>query len=147
MTPALGTVSPDDIINRLGLSRHPEGGHYRQTWVADAQNGARPTGTAIYFLLKPGERSHWHRVDATEIWHWYAGSPLELSQAPTDAGPCRRDLLGPDITAGQQPQLIVPEHHWQAAYALDGWALVGCTVSPGFRFEGFDLAAPGFDIP
>ena len=138
-------MTPDQIITHLNLAPHPEGGHYRQTWVAE--NDGRPTGTCIYFLLKQGERSQWHRVDATEIWHWYAGAPLVLSRAATDVGPASDDILGPDLLAGQSPQLIVPEDHWQAAYAPHGWALVGCTVSPGFRFEGFTLAAPDFDIP
>ena len=147
MTPALSELSPDAIIAHLGLSPHPEGGHYRQTWCAEAKDGARPAGTCIYFLLKGGERSHWHRVDAVEIWHWYAGHPLELAQSPDAVGPAQRDLLGPDFTVGQQPQIIIPKHHWQAAFAPDGWALVGCTVSPAFRFEGFELAESGFDIP
>ncbi len=138
-------MTPDQIITHLNLAPHPEGGHYRQTWIAE--NDGRPTGTCIYFLLKQGERSQWHRVDATEIWHWYAGAPLVLSRAATDAGPATDDILGPDLLAGQSPQLIVPEDHWQAAHAPHGWALVGCTVSPGFRFEGFTLAAPDFDIP
>lgn len=138
-------MTPDQIITHLDLAPHPEGGHYRQTWIAD--NDGRPTGTCIYFLLKQGERSHWHRVDATEIWHWYAGSPLILSRAAKEAGPATDAILGPDLMAGHSPQLIVEEQHWQAAHAPDGWALVGCTVSPGFSFDGFELAAPGFDIP
>ena len=138
-------MTPSDIIQHLNLAPHPEGGHYRQTWIAD--NAGRPTGTCIYFLLQHGERSQWHKVDATEIWHWYAGSPLILSRAATEAGPATDDTLGPDLLNGQFPQLIVEENHWQAAYAPDGWALVGCTVSPGFNFDGFTLAAPDFDIP
>ncbi|WP_341369081.1 cupin domain-containing protein [Yoonia sp. BS5-3] len=138
-------MTADDIITQLGLSPHPEGGHYRQTWAAN--NDGRPHGTCIYFLLKAGEASHWHRVDAVEIWHYYAGAPLILSIADTQAGP-RRDLtLGPDLATGAVPQLIVPEGHWQAAQTTGDWTLVGCTVSPGFQFEGFTLAAPGFDIP
>jgi predicted cupin superfamily sugar epimerase len=138
-------MTAEDIIVQLGLAPHPEGGHYRQTWVADGPG--RPAGTCIYFLLGKGERSRWHRVDATEIWHFYAGSPLILSLSETDTGP-RRDLtLGPDLAAGQAPQIIVPADHWQAARSTGNWTLVGCTVSPGFRFEGFTLAEPGFDIP
>ncbi|MCB2111076.1 MAG: cupin domain-containing protein [Defluviimonas sp.] len=134
-----------EIIARLGLAPHPEGGHYRQTWVAPGPG--RPAGTCIYFLLAAGERSHWHRVDATEIWHFYAGAPLLLSRAAVAAGPREEALLGPDLDAGALPQLIVPAGHWQAARPTGDWTLAGCTVSPGFRFEGFDLAAPGFDIP
>jgi predicted cupin superfamily sugar epimerase len=139
-------MQADEIIALLGLEPHPEGGHYRQTWVEET-TGVRPAGTCIYFLLKAGERSHWHRVDAVEIWHHYAGAPLLLHMAETEAGPARVVTLGPDLAAGQRPQGIVPKDHWQAAESTGGWSLVGCTVSPGFRFEGFELAAPGFDIP
>lgn len=140
-------MTADEIIARLNLAPHPEGGHYRQTWIADAKDDQRPAGTAIYFLLKSGERSHWHRVDATEIWHHYAGAPLNLHLAATGAGPKQVHALGPDLAAGQLPQVIVPEHHWQSAETTGDWTLVGCTVSPAFQFEGFTLAAPGFDIP
>ncbi|WP_040615428.1 cupin domain-containing protein [Oceanicola granulosus] len=138
-------MSADDIISRLRLSPHPEGGHYRQTWIAESEG--RPPGTAIYFLLKAGERSHWHTVDAAEIWHFYAGAPLILSISESDAGPAQHYRLGPDLAAGEFPQHIVPPHHWQAARTTGDWTLVGCTVSPAFRFEGFTLAPPGFDIP
>ena len=138
-------MTADQIISMLQLSPHPEGGHYRQTWVADGPG--RAAGTAIYFLLSAGEVSHWHRVDATEIWHFYAGAPIILSLSETDEGPARDVTLGPDLTAGQRPQVIVPQHHWQSARSTGDWTLVGCTVSPGFRFDGFELAAPGFDIP
>ncbi|SFI67011.1 cupin domain-containing protein [Celeribacter neptunius] len=144
-------MTADEIIAKLGLTPHPEGGHYRQTWVAETsgtrQGDARPAGTCIYFLLKAGETSHWHRVDAAEIWHYYAGAPLVLSVSATDTGPAQDLILGPDLTAGEAPQRLVPTGHWQAARTTGDWTLVGCTVSPGFRFEGFDLAAPGFDIP
>jgi predicted cupin superfamily sugar epimerase len=140
-------MTADQIIARLGLQPHPEGGHFRQTWIADAAPGERPAGTAILFLLRAGERSHWHRVDAVEIWHHYAGAPLFLHRAADAAGPAKAAILGPDLAAGQSPQLIVPAHHWQAAETTGDWTLAGCTVSPAFRFEGFELAAPGFDIP
>ena len=139
-------MTADEIIARLRLSPHPEGGHYRQTWVEAPAEG-RPAGTAIYFLLKAGEQSHWHRVDATEIWHFYAGAPLTLRIAETEQGPARTLTLGPDLANGALPQHIVPKDHWQAAETTGDWTLVGCTVSPGFRFEGFDLAPPGFTIP
>ncbi|MBT8425884.1 MAG: cupin domain-containing protein [Silicimonas sp.] len=138
-------MTADEIITRLDLRPHPEGGWFRQTWVGDET--PRASGTCIYFLLKEGERSHWHRVDATEIWHFYAGTPLILRQAETGEGPATAQSLGPDLAAGQVPQIIVPTDHWQAAEATTGWSLVGCTVSPGFSFEGFELAAPGFEIP
>lgn len=137
-------MTADDIIAQLRLAPHPEGGHYRQTWVDDGPG--RPCGTCIYFLLKAGERSHWHKVDATEIWHHYAGAPLILSLSPTDDGPRRDVTLGPGLDRDEAPQVIVPAHHWQAARSTGDWTLVGCTVSPGFSFDGFTLAPPGFDI-
>ena len=140
-------MTADQIIAALDLSPHPEGGWYRETWVAEAAAGARPAGTAILFLLQAQERSHWHRVDATEIWHFHAGAPLVLSMAARKTGPARDHLLGADLAAGESPQRIVPPHHWQAARSTGAWTLVGCTVSPGFRFKGFELAPPGFDIP
>lgn len=135
------------IIKTLGLSPHPEGGYYRETWVAKAEDGTRPSGTCIYFLLAAGKRSHWHRVDAVEIWHYYAGAPLSLWISQTDAGPAQVSTLGSDVLEGQQPQGIVPQGWWQSAQTLGEWTLVGCTVSPGFQFAGFDLADPDFDIP
>lgn len=140
-------MTADHIITHLGLAPHPEGGWYRQTWIADAPGGARPAGTAIYFLLKAGERSHWHRVDAAEIWHYYAGAPLVLEIAETVAGPAKAHRLGPDLLAGEAPQILVPAHQWQAAETTGDWTLVGCTVSPAFQFDGFELAQPGFRIP
>ena len=138
-------MTADEIIAHLRLSPHPEGGHYRQTWVADGPG--RPSGTAIYFLLKAGETSHWHKVDATEIWLYHAGAPLILRVAPDSAGPAQAHILGPDLAAGEAPQIIVPEGHWQAAATTGDYTLVSCTVSPGFSFDGFTLAAPDFDIP
>lgn len=136
----------DRIIARLGLAPHPEGGWYRQTWVGP-ELGGRASGTAILFLLRAGERSDWHRVDAAEIWHFHAGAPLVLSLAAGEAGPAVDHRLGPDVLAGDQTQVIVPPFQWQAARPTGDWTLVGCTVSPGFRFEGFVMAPPGFDIP
>lgn len=138
-------MTADDIIAHLDLAPHPEGGHYRQTWVADGPD--RPSGTCIYFLLKAGERSHWHTVDAAEIWLYHAGAPLILSRAATSDGPATDALLGADLAAGQAPQLIVPPGHWQSAATTGDFTLVSCTVSPGFQFETFVLADAGFDIP
>lgn len=140
-------MTADDIIAHLGLTPHPEGGHFRQTWIADAKPGERASGTAIYFLLKAGERSHWHRVDATEIWLYHAGAPLTLSLSASDLGPAHDHILGPDLAAGQAPQIIVPKDHWQAAQSTGDWTLVSCTVSPAFQFDGFTLADPDFTIP
>ena len=133
------------LIGALGLEPHPEGGHYRQTWAGPVRDG-RPSGTAILFLLRAGNRSHWHRVDADEIWLFHAGAPLVLSVAE-DGGPARDHRLGPDVVGGEMPQIVVPAHAWQAARSTGDWSLVSCTVSPGFTFDGFDLAPPGFDIP
>jgi predicted cupin superfamily sugar epimerase len=143
----MNDTTADRIIEKLGLERHPEGGWYREVWADSAVTaGGRACGTSILFLLKAGERSHWHRIDATEIWHFHAGAPLVLSVAKDERGPVVDHLLGPDVLAGELPQGIVPVGHWQAARSLGAWTLVGCTVSPGFRFEGFELAAPDFDI-
>jgi uncharacterized protein len=136
-------MTADEIIAHLNLAPHPEGGFYRQTWVAE--NQGRPLGTCIYFLLKAGEASHWHKVDATEIWLYHAGAPLILSLSATDHGPATDHLLTPDLSMGA-PQIIVPENHWQAARSTGDYTLVSCTVSPGFDFAGFTLAPPGFDI-
>lgn len=138
-------MTADDIIETLQLERHPEGGWYRQTWIADGPG--RPVGTAIYFLLANGERSHWHKVDATEIWHYHAGAPLNLRLSETDKGPASVLSIGPDLQAGERPQGIVPKGWWQSAETTGDWTLVGCTVSPAFQFEGFELAPQEFDIP
>ncbi len=136
----------DRLIAALNLSPHPEGGWYRQTWVGPVVAG-RASGTAILFLLKADERSHWHRVDADEIWLWHAGATMSLRVSPGDAGPAEVLRLGPDVLAGDRVQGIVPAGQWQAAASDGAWTLVSCTVSPGFRFDGFEMAPPGFDIP
>lgn len=141
-----GAVSPAaaDLIAALSLAPHPEGGWYRETWRAPAGLGERATATAIYFLLDGGGRSHWHRVDAAELWLWHAGHPITLSLAPDESTPATDVLLGPAIENGERPQLVVPVHGWQAAHADRGWALVSCVVSPGFDFAGFTLASPSW---
>lgn len=135
------TTAPE-IIAAFGLRPHPEGGHFVETWRGPAGPDGRAVGTAILFLLARGERSHWHRIDATEIWHFHAGDPLQLDTA--DDGQRSTHLLGPAIDAGQRPQLIVPPHAWQSAVPLGDWTLVGCTVTPGFDFDHFELAPPGW---
>lgn len=137
-------MKAQEIIETLGLQPHPEGGWYRETWRAEATDGERPAGTAIYYLLERGQRSHWHRVDADEIWHFYAGDPLRLLTSADDRGPVDAHLLGPSLARGARPQIRVPAHHWQAAEPTGDWTLVGCTVSPGFRFEGFEMAPEGW---
>lgn len=141
-------MTADEIITHLSLAPHPEGGWYRQTWGADdaEQESDRPSGTCIYFLLPQGEVSHWHRVDATEIWLYHSGAPLILSLSATDQGPASDHVLGPDLTTAA-PQIIVPLQHWQSARSTGEWTLVSCAVSPGFQFSGFTLAPPDFDIP
>jgi len=137
-------LTADRIIALLGLQPHPEGGHFVETFRDAPGEGGRSASTAIYFLLKRGERSHWHKVDATEVWHWHAGAPLRLSLSPADAGPVSHLTLGADLASGERPQGVVPPHHWQAAESLGDWTLVGCTVAPGFDFAGFTLAPPGW---
>jgi uncharacterized protein len=135
-----------EIIARLDLKPHPEGGHYRETFRdSDVDAGGRARSTAIYFLLARGERSHWHRVDAVEVWHYYAGDALAL-QIADDSGQ-RRMKLGPDLATGEVPQAIVPAHAWQAAESAGEWTLVGCTVAPGFEFAAFELAEPDWFPP
>lgn len=133
-----------EIINLLKLEPHPEGGHFRETFRDSAMIDGRSAGTAIHFLLQAGEVSHWHRVDATEIWHYYAGAPLRLQMSEAEDKPVSEIVLGPDIEAGAQPQIVVPANWWQSARSSGEWTLVGCTVSPGFEFSGFELAAPGW---
>jgi hypothetical protein len=135
-------LSGDELIERLQLIPHPEGGHYRETWRGPAGPDGRSIGTAILFLLKADEVSHWHRVDATEIWFWQAGAPLEL-RIGDDAG-VRTRQLGSDLSRGEQLQGIVPEQVWQSARTCGDYSLVSCTVTPGFEFSGFVLAPPDF---
>jgi predicted cupin superfamily sugar epimerase len=127
-----------DMIRMLDLKPHPEGGHFRETFRDTGEAGQRAASTAIYFLLARGERSHWHRVDAVEVWHYYAGAPLKLEIV--DGAKEMIVRLGPDIAADETPQAVVPARAWQAAQSLGDWTLVGCTVAPGFDFAGFELA-------
>ena len=127
------------VIRTLGLAPHPEGGHFRETWRDVESDGARGAGTAILFLLAAGERSHWHRVDAAELWIWQAGAPLCLSVSPIGD-----QTLGPRIGDGHVLQGLVPKDHWQAARSLGAWTLCTCVVTPAFQFSGFELAPPGW---
>ena len=128
----------EDLIHALRLAPHPEGGHYRETFRDPRLIDGRAASTAILFLLARGERSHWHRIDAVEIWHYYAGAPLKLSLV--DGAKEEIVRLGADIHADEVPQVTVPARAWQAAESLGDWTLTGCTVAPGFTFEGFELA-------
>lgn len=136
-------LSARAVIAALDLQPHPEGGHYRETWRDEPAHGGRGAGTAILFLLEQGRDSHWHRVDATEVWLWQAGGPLALSLSEAGAG---SDMvrLGPDIGHGERLQGVVPAGYWQAARTLGSWTLVTCVVAPAFRFSGFELAPPGW---
>ncbi len=137
------------LIEQLGLSAHPEGGWYKETWRGASGADGRASGTAIIFLLKAGEASHWHTVDAAELWLWQAGDPVELRLAASDAGPVRSVILGSDVGAGQQLQGVVAPGEWQAARPSGapqhGYSLVSCVVVPGFDFAGFTLAAPEWE--
>jgi predicted cupin superfamily sugar epimerase len=138
------TLTADEVIRLLDLKPHPEGGHFREIFRDTRQvDGARAASTAIYFFLARGERSHWHRVDAVEVWHWYAGAPLELEIAQNE-GRTERVTLGNHLASGERPQAVVPAHAWQAAQTLGDWTLCGCTVAPGFDFSGFELAPKGW---
>ncbi len=136
-------LSADEVIKLLGLTPHPEGGHFRETFRDDVQTDERSASTAIYFLLKAGEQSHWHAVDAAEGWHYHAGAPLLLELSPA-GGPITAVRLGSDLAAGERPQAVVPKDFWQRARSLGAWTLAGCTVAPGFDFAGFKLAAADF---
>jgi predicted cupin superfamily sugar epimerase len=139
-----GPLTADAVIAHLKLEPHPEGGWYRETFRDEPGHQGRAHSTAILFLLKAGEVSHWHRVDAVEMWHWYGGAPLLLEIAD-DAGTRRDVKLGPDIIGGEHPQGMVPAGAWQSARSLGAWTLLGCTVAPGFDFAGFELAPQGWE--
>jgi predicted cupin superfamily sugar epimerase len=126
------------VIETLGMQRHPEGGWYVQTFEDEAHAEGRSRSTAIYYLLEAGDASHWHRVDAVEVWHFYAGAPLQLRMS--DGHDVDSHVLGTDLASGERPQTVVPQGAWQSARSLGDWTLVGCTVAPGFQFSGFELA-------
>ena len=137
-------MDADRVIATLGMQPHPEGGHYVETWRGPDGADGRATATAIYFLLCAGERSHWHRVDASETWLHHAGAPLALRVTEAAGGPILEHLLGSDLAAGERPQAIVPVGAWQSAESNGDWTLVSCIVAPGFEFDGFELAPPGW---
>ncbi len=138
------TLTAAQVIDRLSMQPHPEGGHFVETFRDTNRIGgdSRSACTAIYYLLRTGERSAWHRVtDASEIWHWYGGAPLALRTSP-DGEQASEIRLGPNLAVGERPQAVVEAGHWQSAEPLGAWTLVGCTVAPGFEFAGFELAPP-----
>ncbi|WP_262689437.1 cupin domain-containing protein [Kordiimonas aestuarii] len=134
-------ISAQDIIALLKLEPHPEGGFYRRTYRHKAGPGERGFGTAIYYLIEGSDNALWHRTDGDEIWHWYAGAPLTLSIADK-AHTVTEYMLSNDFGAGHRPQILVPGNHWQHAASAGDWTLCGCTVSPGFEFASYELAAP-----
>lgn len=143
---AIARLTAAEVIAQLDLQPHPEGGYFKETFrdpatVREAGDSleTRAASTAIYFLLKDGEVSRWHRVDAAEVWHWYAGDPLTIAIKENRNGAVQTRLLGADLHNGQRPQAVVPAGFWQSAESLGAWTLVGCTVAPGFQFSGFEL--------
>ncbi len=137
-------MKAEDIITALAMQPHPEGGWFVETY-RDPAGGKRGHSTAIYYLLKAGERSHWHRVrDAAEVWHYYAGAPLALYSSD-DGSAVETIVLGADILRGERPQAVIPANGWQAAESLGEFTLVGCTVAPGFDYQSFEMAPPGWE--
>jgi len=139
-------MTAEDLIKALNLAPHPEGGWYRETWRAEAETGERAAASAVLYVIQPGQRSHWNRVDADEIWLWHGGDPLELSIAADEDGPVRTVRLGGQVTAGEEPQAVVPAGQWQSATPVEdgaaGYTLISCIVAPAFEFSGFELAEP-----
>ena len=142
---SLATATAQEVIAELGLQPHPEGGHFVESFRDRSVAGERGAITVIYFLLKSGEVSRWHRVDAVEVWHWYAGAPLKLRIAELEGIAPKEHLLGSNVLAGARPQAVVPANAWQSARSLGDWTLVGCTVAPAFQFEGFEMAEEGWE--
>ena len=137
----------DALIEALDLAPHPEGGWYRETWRADAAEGERAAASAVLYLIQPGQRSHWNRVDAHEIWLWHGGDPVDLMIAASDAGPVKVGRLGGRVGEGEQPQVVIPAGQWQSAEPVvgaAGYSLISCIVAPAFEFGGFELAEPGW---
>jgi predicted cupin superfamily sugar epimerase len=140
-------MTADELIESLELVPHPEGGWYRETWRAEGEEGERAAASAVYYVIKPGEKSQWNRVDAHEIWLWHGGDPVDLFIAATDADQPRTVRLGGRVTESEVPQVIVPAGHWQSAAAVEGeagYAFISCIVTPAFDFGGYELALPGW---
>lgn len=138
------SLTAADVIRLLELKPHPEGGHFRETFRDSDGADGRARSTAIYFLLRRGETARWHRVDAAEVWHWYAGAALEL-RLSGGGEETQVLLLGPGLAGGERPQAVVPAGAWQSARSLGDWTLAGCTVAPGFEFAGFEMARDGWE--
>lgn len=140
-------MTGDDVIRILGLEPHPEGGHYREVYQHVPADGGRGSMNSIYFLLRAGERSHWHRLDASEIWSYHAGSPVTVSVWADDGRPIETHRLGNNLAAGERPQVMIPAGAWQTGRSLGDWSLVGCVVAPAFQFSGFELASRDWSPP
>ena len=140
----MNTLSAGEVIALLGLEPHVEGGFYRQTFADQLDGTGRPISTLIYYMLTNNQTGAWHRVDSAEVWHWYAGAPMTLSIS-RDGKAVTRHQLGSDLAAGQRPQVVVPPGAWQRAKVEGTWALVGCSVAPGFQFSKFEQAEPGWE--
>jgi len=140
-------MGADELIEALDLAPHPEGGWYRETWRAEAAEGERAAASAVLYIIRPEERSHWNKVDAHEIWLWHSGDPIDVSVAESNAGPTQTVRLGGRVTEGEQPQLIIPAGQWQSADPAPGGAagytLISCIVAPAFEFDGFEIAPEG----
>ena len=139
-------MTSDDVIRILGLEPHPEGGHYRQVYEHVPTDGGRGFMNSIYFLLRAGDRSHWHRLDAPEIWSYHAGSPVTVS-VWIEGRPVETHRLGNNLATGERPQVMVPAGAWQAGESLGDWSLIGCVVAPAFQFSGFELAPRDWSPP
>jgi uncharacterized protein len=135
----LSSLSAAEVIERLDLAPHPEGGHFVETFRDGPGADGRARASVIYFLLQAGEISHWHRIDAIETWAWHAGAPLVL-QISEDGVSTRAERLGDHLLAGHKLHAVVPAHAWQSAESVGAWTLVSCFVAPGFEFSGFELA-------
>ncbi len=140
----MNRMTASEIISLLNLEPHPEGGWYRQTFADQPDATGRPLSTAIYYLLEGGKRNTWHRVDSVEIWHWYAGDKMRI-EVSRDGKQRSEQILGPDLIAGERPQIRIAGNHWQRTTCLGDWSLIGCTVTPGFQFSKFELAEPGWE--
>jgi predicted cupin superfamily sugar epimerase len=140
----MAALTAPDVIRALALEPHPEGGHYRETFRDARTIAGRSASTAIYYLLARGQRSQWHRIDAAEVWHYYAGAPLALEMVVREGSARERVRLGPHLASGERPQAIVPAFAWQTVQSLGDWSLAGCTVAPGFDFASLELASDGW---
>lgn len=139
----------DQLVRRLGLEPHPEGGFYRRTWTSAERlgDGGRAAGSSILFLLPADVTSRWHRIDATEMWQHAAGAPLQLSTWAGGSAAALRHTLGPDLMDGEVPQCVVEPHAWQSAHSLGAWSLAVCVVVPEFSFDGFEMLPEGWSPP